>query len=415
MKEKTNYRWVVAVLILILPLNTMLPYLAMSVLMNDVMASLNIDYSLAGLTMTIMLAICGACMFVGSFIQDRIGIKSTLNIAIWFLSIGSAICFFSNSFVLLMLGRIVSGIGFGLSSVSVSPYMSTWFKGKERAFMITANLISTNVAGIIAYTIAGPLKKMTGSWRGVFGVYALIIAVIALIWQFLGKTNKELDMAAIIRRRSSGVRQESSFIKALKIKQYRLLMVSGIFLTSAMTAITAFLPSYITNGKGLLQETAITAASVQSMAYIIGSILGGILVARVGKRKMFLQAGLVSTLLGGILLTVVQSPLLIFGTVFILGIGYMGLMPAHSTIVMETPEPFDPAILGGASALTHGLGQIVSLVVSPLFSRISGIIGMSGALQIFFGLLIASVFISFMINETGPNVSKVSQTKEVLQ
>lgn len=415
MKEKTSYRWVVSILILILPLSTMLPYLAMSVLMDDVMASLNIDYSLAGLTMTIMLAICGACMFVGSLVQDKIGIKSTLNIAIWFLSIGSAICFLSNSIGLLILGRIVSGIGFGLSSVSVSPYMSTWFKDKERSFMITANLISTNIAGVIAYTIADPLKNMTGSWRGVFGVYALIIAVIALLWQFFGKTNDELDMALAIRRISGKSKKESSFVKALQIKQYRLLMVSGIFVTSAITSVTAFLPSYITNEKGLLQETAIAAASVQSIAYIIGSILGGILVARFRKRKMFMQAGLVLMMLGGILLTLVQSPLLIYTTVFILGIGYMGLMPAQSTLIMETPEPFDPTILGGASALTSGLGQIVSLTVSPVFSRMSATFGMSGALQIFFALLIVSIFISFMVRETGPSVSKVSQTKEVLQ
>ena len=80
----------------------------------------------------------------------------------------------------------------------------------------------------------------------------------------------------------------------------------------------------------------------------------------------------------------------------------MVLRPAQTTIMIETIEPPDPIILGGATALVSGTGQIASLAVPPLFSLLSAQMGMAGAMRIFFMALMVAIILGCMIREAKP-------------
>lgn len=400
MKEKTRAKSkrkiIIVVLISITPLCTLLPYLSPSVLMNDIMADLNIGLSLAGLMMTVMMVSCGLCMFIGSILHDLIGIRITLILAVWLLSVGSVICFAARSFSLLIIGRIVLGIGFGLHSASTAPYMSTWFEGKQRTFMITASLIANSLAGAASYMIANPLKELVGSWRGVFGLYAVFIALIAILWTIFSRSN---DTEKYNNRNKKA--RKSSLSGAFKIKQFWLLMICGIFLNFAITANTTYVPTLLVSEKGFSTTTAALASSINSFVNLGGPLLGGVLVARTGKRKIVMQSGMVFFLIGGMVMTIANAQTFVFIGLILCGFSYMFLMPAQTTIIMETHEPFDPAIVGAATAMITGVGQITSIMVSPLFSKLSESLGMSAAMRTFFGMVFISVIASLFIRETG--------------
>lgn len=87
------YRFVMAIMILIVPFCTMVPYVAPAVFMADIMETFGVDMSLAGLSMTIQLGATGICMFIGSFIQDRLGIRKSIILSIWAMALGNAIGF----------------------------------------------------------------------------------------------------------------------------------------------------------------------------------------------------------------------------------------------------------------------------------------------------------------------------------
>ena len=76
------YRFFMAFLILIVPFCTMVPYVAPAVFMGDIMAQFGVDMSLAGLSMTIQLGATGICMFIGSVIQDKLGIRKSVILSI---------------------------------------------------------------------------------------------------------------------------------------------------------------------------------------------------------------------------------------------------------------------------------------------------------------------------------------------
>jgi MFS family permease len=395
-------KWVIVVLLLVTPLVTMLPYLAMAVLMNDIMETLNIGLSLAGLSMTVMLAISGLCMFIGSNVQGKIGVKSTILIAMWLLFLGAAVCFIAPNFAVFFIGRIITGVGFGLFSISLMPYLSAWFKGNQRTFMVTISMIMSSVASIISLSVANPIAELAGTWQAVFGAYAVFIALIALLWTLFGKSNKELDAVKNPKAGTGTPKQKSALREAFGIKQFRNLMICSLFVMSAFTALTAFMPTYLQNERGFSLGFSVMAANVQNVTFIVGAILGGIIMARTGKRKRIFQAGIIAVALGGLLFSFASAQAVIMFAVSLIGMGFMLRVTAQTTLTMETLAPPNPVVLGGAMAIIGGVGQLASLIVAPAFGLLSGVIGMAGAFQVFFSLAVISIIVSFMVRETGP-------------
>ena len=180
------YRYLIAVLFLSIQFCAMAPYISPSIFMTDIMESFGVDYSLAGLSMTIQLAATGVCFFIGSFIQDKLGMLKTIKLAVWTILVGNLIAVFSPNIYVFLFARLVSGFGQGLS-VCLSAYLSTWFAGKELSYMLTFNSAASGLFIALALSIGRPIANIVGSWQGVLGVYSVIIGAIAICWTFLGK------------------------------------------------------------------------------------------------------------------------------------------------------------------------------------------------------------------------------------
>lgn len=417
MKKQLNRnvlnKGIIAVLYLLVPFCSMLPYLAPTVIMDTMMTDLQIEYSLAGMTVTVMLAMSGVCMFVGSAVQDALGARNTYVLSIWIHAAGCALSFIAQDFVLLMAGRIITGIGFGFCITCGTPYISTWFKGKMLTYMLTAGLITNSLAMALAYSIVTPLMEWTGSWNGVFGIYAVFAAVVALLWTIFGRSNAELDAAHSERMAQKGSgqpHQESSLIKAFRIKQYWILMLIGVVLTMAKTAMGTFLPVYLTDEKGFTTIFASTVPGTMSIASIAGSLMGGLAVARTGRRKPFILLSIIFYIASGAVLTLFSTHVPVIVMAILCGFSNMSIYPPQSNMLIETPQPPNPAILGAAVAMTNGVGQIATLAVSPIFSTLSGKLSMGGAFLVFFGAALLTLFLAFTLKETRPHEHGLKET-----
>ena len=93
--------------------------------------------------------------------------------------------------------------------------------------------------------------------------------------------------------------------------------------------------------------------------------------------------------------------MLIVTSVILIGFGFMSRLPSYTSILIESLSPADPAILGGATAMISGTGQIATLAVAPVFSILSDSFGMSGAMLTFFLILIIPITVNTFLVETG--------------
>lgn len=397
------YRFVMAIMILIVPFCTMVPYVAPAVFMADIMETFGVDMSLAGLSMTIQLGATGICMFIGSFIQDRLGIRKSIILSIWAMALGNAIGFLAPNIGIFLFARFVSGFGQGLYSVSMTPCITTWFADKERTYMITFNTAANSVFLAISYSIGRPLCTLLGSWQRVIGAYAAVIAVVALIWTFFSKDSREgiaTDQQQI-QMSAATEKKQSSLLRAAKEKQYwKIMLYAGTF-AIANTSIASFLPTYLSAERGMDPTIATTISSLNSLFGIAGSLLGGVLCAQFWRRKPILLGAIVLYILAGFGLTIFTSSSMIIVLALAAGTLYFIPIAAQSNLMIEAKQPFDPTILGGASSICNGIGQLLCMVVSFLFSAVSSAYSMTVAYRVFFSLCVIGMISCILMKETG--------------
>jgi DHA2 family methylenomycin A resistance protein-like MFS transporter len=120
-----------------------------------------------------------ALMLTTGSLSDRFGRKRLFLMGLVLFLIGSAFCGFSSSFNLLVLGRVIQGVGAAaLSPGSLSLLVSTFTEPRARAQAIG---IWTGISGVAvaAGPLVGGLLIQVSSWRAIFFVN-LPIGLVAL-------------------------------------------------------------------------------------------------------------------------------------------------------------------------------------------------------------------------------------------
>ncbi|OUM64075.1 hypothetical protein PIROE2DRAFT_9240 [Piromyces sp. E2] len=156
---------------------------ALTTALPPIMKDLNIDVNTGQwLTSGFVLFLAVMTPFTG-FLVSTIRTKKLYCIAIGFFIVGLTICACSNSFFLMMLGRIIQGCGNGLLSSMGQVIILTVYPPEKIGTMMGWYGLSFGVAPIISPTIAGLLVDSVG-WRMIF-VIAIVIMTLSLICALL--------------------------------------------------------------------------------------------------------------------------------------------------------------------------------------------------------------------------------------
>lgn len=407
---KRPYRYVMMVLLLLVPLCTMVPYVAPAVFMGQIMQTFQVDMSMAGLTMTIQLGATGLCMFIGSMIQDRLGSQKTMILSIWAMAVGNAIAGFAGGIGVFLAARFLAGFGQGLYSTASNVFFSTWYDGKERTFILTANNIVNSIFLAIAYSIGLPLCNWFGGWQKVFVLYAAVIAAIAVIWTLFGKASPEAVAAEQARTQPQADKAgQSALVRAMKEPEYWKLAIFVSIVMMANTSIATYLPTYLTTERGMDASVATTVSSLNSLLGMAGSLLGGVLCAQLWRRKPILLVSGIAYILVGLGITTFSAAPLVMVLALSAGALYFVPTTAQSTMMIEAKKPFDPTILGGAASIIFGFGQLLCVAVSFIFSAIASASSMTIAYRVLFAACILGIVSVVSMKETGTRPQKVQK------
>lgn len=410
---KRPYRWIMAVLILTIPFATMVPYIAPSVFMADLMADFGVDYSLAGLSITIVLAATGVCMFIGSSIQEKIGMRPTFVLAVWMMAAGTVVSSFAPNIWVFIGARLIVGFGQGVYNACCTPLISTWFADKERNYMIALNNASSSVFLAMSFIITLPLIAVFGSWQGVMKFYSIIVVILAVLWTVFGKDSPEgiaaaEQMKAAMAAAGKAEKGQSGLARAVRESTYwKVFIYSGTFMIGN-TVITTYLPTYLTTVRGIDAGLATTITSLNPVFGIVGSLLGGVICAKLPRRKPIMLVVYAAYILCGFGITVFNSSVMQIIVCVATGMFFYLPLTAQTTLTIESKQPFDPTIIPGAIAITCGLGQVVNIFISPIFSAATAAFGMTNAMRVFFILCIVGWVAALTLRETGVKPEKVA-------
>ena len=300
-------------------------------------------------------------------LSDTIGRRRAIFAGLTVFIIGCLASVFASSFEMMIVGRILQGIGASGPRIVTMAVVRDQYSGKQMARILSFVMAVFILVPAIA-PLLGQVIMWIGGWRSIFTTF-LIIAATALIW-FLLRHPETLQPS---HRRPLSLKLMGEAIgEILRIR-------STIAYTLAIGLVFAPFVGYLSSAQQIFQVAYSTGNlfplyfGVLALAVGVGSVANDKLLIRYGMHQIVISAAILATLASLVALIVLfffggLPPLWIFMTYMLVVFVFMG------------------AIFGNLNALAmHPLGHIAG-VGAALISSIATFISVS------FGTVIGQTF-----------------------
>lgn len=280
-----GYAWVVLLSVyaatLAAPLNQMKVPPVLPILRD----AFGLDYSSAGMLMSIFSIMGFVLAIPAGFILQKIGIKATGLVSVGTVAVGAAMGALSGSAALLFTGRFIEGAGMGLIMVAAPSAIAVWFPAARRGLPMAIWTSSVGLASIAALNGAPALAGLY-SWRAVWWAGAAVAAaafgLFALLFR-LPRPSEAHEIPEVLTHAAAP--PPVSLGRAMANRSLWFVGVSfGCFNLTVM-AWTTFYPDFLHAERAYSLAGASFITSMMMVIATISGMLGGHLSDRIGSRK----------------------------------------------------------------------------------------------------------------------------------
>ena len=394
------YRWVVMIVVcLVCVLSNYMQY-QVSALAVYIMPMFSIDE--AGFSMLMLMPMLTAVFLSipAGTLGDRIGPKKVVEVCMAIAVLGAFLRTFSGSFALQMVAMFMLGAGISALNSNLVKIFSAWFM--EQTQIAMGFFFGSAGLGVILAQMVAP---MFGSVFMSYLTAAIALTVVTIIWFIMLKDAPEGSPAAAAA--PAGESPLKYFKVAAKSRNVWFIAFSYGLSLASCTAFAAFIPQALILSCGVDPVTAGVIASCAAFGSIIGSLIGPMVCARLGKWKPYL---VVMMVIGTLLMVYFWAGVIMAGSIPSLPLlmvvmvcsGAFGAI--NGPIVQAMPYAL-PEIrgkyAGSAGGLISTVGLLLSYFVPVLVSSVA-----VGSYVLNLGLesavfLISALFI-LLIPELGP-------------
>lgn len=353
-----------------------------------------------------------ACL-AGGILESRLGVRKLFMGTQFFLTLGVLLNFWAPTYIMFLVGRGLYSIGFGLAIPFIGSAIMNWYHGKARDTMNTLNGMFPFIGTVISFALMLPLSNLLGSWKIAMGIWGVVLLALFVVWCLFIRAG-DVPQGAEVVLPEKGI--YGNLWRRKNIKLLCLVFVMDFFCYSFLVVV---LPTLIAEGGGMDPSVAnLCAALAFPLVGLVGSVLGGAVMSRTGRRKSILIVGQLLKFIGVCVLvfTVTFSvPLALVGTA-IYGIGNGMWMPVLFTMSMELPD-MTPSRSGAAFALFNACAFLSGFIsptlggylttflagIAPMTNPIAAhAFGLQWSLFIFGFVNLVSFVLGFFLDETHP-------------
>lgn len=386
--------------------------------------------ALLNLSVSIIFPMIIIASIVGGFIEQKAGIKNLFSLSMLFLAIGILMNYVAVNYTIFLLGRALFGIGFGLGIPFIGSAIMKWYTPKQREIMNTINGLFPFVGAVVSFSVLVPIYNIfNDSWKHAIGIWGVAIVIVLVLWNMIfHEKNNNTSMVTEVQETN----EKKLYINLWKRRSIKLICITFACDFFCYSYIAVILPTFLLE-LGHMTETVagLWAAIAFPAVGIIGGLVGGIVIAKTGKRRPSMAIGQILKTIGILTATLGAGTSVVFTIlgVSIFGFGNALWMPGMYTVPMEL-EDMNPTRVGAAFALISSCG-FVSGFISPIIGGwltnelmvISGIadpltnhvFGLQWSLFIFGFINLIGFVCILKMKETGPAVLGVkTETMEVL-
>ena len=335
---------------------------ALNVALPSIRDEFGLDLSSVRWTLLAFLIADALVLILAGRYGDRVGRRRTSVIGLAEIVLGSLVCAFAPTFTVLIVGRVIEGIGMGILFSGLLALIADAVPREliGRAFGLWAFIGALSV--LLSPVIGGALAEVA-SWRWIFGVNALIAiaALVAARRVILPVTapspSRSLQHAALLRIRS--------YVAGTVV-------VSLIYFTVALTWLA--LVFYVGAVHNLGPTMTGLAFVLYGVWWLVLPPFTGRLADRIGVRLPMLWGATVGAI--GFIVLAFASPaenLVLLGLgLCLIGIGVAFVIPAANAAAMGSVPAEDRGDASGINMTMRLVGSILGLVVGSTLLASAG-------------------------------------------
>jgi len=357
-------RWTVLAIIVLVQFQLQLVTFAPAAVASPIISNLQLTRTEFGLIISVLNITIMICQALGSVLVDRAGLKLGLFYGVALVGIGAAILLGVHSLKFLIFGRVLQGIGIGISYPVMGALIMACFSKRERPYINTifAAVTFLGIGAGMLVTVA-LFRWFSGSWRHALGSYGFSILATALVWLVIGRNSQEFVAAEETSADGAAARNPSSLSKALTMPVAWTLAL-GIFAVSwVYNMYFSFVPLFLESGRGISLANASRLGSLLPFSGVAGVIVFGVLATRAAWRKHLLWTSCAVVILGSIALFFGEGAMTQAG-LLVAGFGLSGFLPVVNTYLMSLPS-MTPSLVA-AFVVVLNVAVFMAGFISPL-------------------------------------------------
>ena len=352
-RQRSSYRYVIAGLTICAHLAAGLSFAVVSPILPLITEDHGVTHTSAGLLVGVVTLVQAIFGVPAGILVGRVGIKRTYAAA-WLLMGAGVLMVFSPGFAVVVVLRLLYGLGMGIIFPATGPVIMQWFRPSEMSVVTSMNVVAMSVGMVVSVSTAAPLASVIG-WENILAVYGAVALAGAGAWMLWGKV--EGGAAASV--------------PALTWKEIKAVLRSPVVLLlgaadaacfSQYVALAAWLPTFYHETRDMSLTEAGFITSLLPFAGIFAVLLGGYLPMKIGPRKLFLIVPGAMAAVGGLGSFLFDARSITYLAVIILGVGSWMYVPSLLTLPTEFPgmTPQRVAIVWGWITTAAGAGTFIS-------------------------------------------------------
>jgi len=338
---------------------------------------------------------------------DRLGRKITIITLGVFATVGPIATALSPTLVIMLISRVVCGVGVGLATAVCPTYVSENAPPEKKGTLGTFFQLAITFGIFLSYLV-GLLKNIDKIYRLMFGLGAVPGGLILIAGLIMGESGPWLSRRVterdpLLSRQIQSPRRHHGGVWDLFFGHARKSFAIGMLLAIAqqltgINAVMYYAPS-IFKSAGL--ENPIIPTIGVGLWNFITTFISTFLVDRLGRRPLLL-AGTLAMALSTVVLAITFSfihgtALAVLSIVFLLAFvaGFeTGEGPLFWVVCIEL---FDDDVRGSALSFLNATTWIFNLILTFAFLPLLGVIGQGGVFWIFSGVGIVSVVLMYFV------------------
>lgn len=363
-----------------------------SPILSLIIEDLNLSGSAQGGLLISVFAVSGIFLSIPiGMIMQKFGYFKTGAAALLFLLLGSLIGSLTGSYGVLLLSRVIEGIGLIILTTIGPAVISSAYQGKRLGTAMGILMCFMTFGQIIMFNSAPAIASAAG-WKAVWWVTSIYSLIFLILWI---SALRGLDQTVISTRSDTG--KVSLFPEEVfKSREMWCLGLTFMLYLIAQQGVIAFLPTYLSSVRQVSSSLAGSMTSIASIVGIPTAILTGLISDRLGSRKKLI---VILMFFSAIVYAVMPFfPTSLFGLeIALFGISTMGIV---GICMSAASELVSPEYGGMAMAFMNTMQWIGIFLSSTIFGMLVDGLGYTGAFLCLVPISVIGAVLTMTIENT---------------